>query len=143
MSDLVADWQAKRAASRPKPKRTDDGGGPLWNAQERAALRKMRREAKAGGATLHNDGRGGLPPSRVLGVMRRDEWRCKKCGGNQRLSLHHKSEHMADPKARARSRLLRREGRVDAASNLATICQSCHDAIHQEDRKEHGEQSQQ
>ena len=30
------------------------------NAQERLALKKMRREAKAAGATLDNNGEGGL-----------------------------------------------------------------------------------
>ena len=49
---------------------------PRWNAQERLALKKMRREAKAAGATLENNGEGGLAPSLVLGIMRRDHFRC-------------------------------------------------------------------
>lgn len=143
MSDLLADWQAKRAAAQSKPREE----GPRWNEQERAALRRLRREAKAAGATLATGGEGGLPPSKVLGVMRRDEYRCKVCGAALNLGIHHKSEHMEDPGAQARSRLLRREKRVDDASNLVTICESkegyegCHDRVHRRDREEHGQEN--
>lgn len=150
MSNLVADWQAKRSAAKAPPKREPDpDGGSRWNAQERRALRTLRREARAAGATLASNGEGGIAPSRVLGVMRRDGFACKVCGRNQNLGLHHKSEHLEDPKAKARSLLLRRQGRVDDPSNLTTICESkagyegCHDRVHRKDREEHGEPGQQ
>lgn len=113
--------------------------------QERSALRRMRKEARGKKAKLATGGKGGLPPSLVLGVMRRDEFRCKSCGGSGRgegeggLSVHHKSEHLEDPKAKARSRLLGREGKVNTPANLVTVCARCHDGIHEKDRTEHGD----
>ena len=61
------------------PVAPDDNRPPV-NAAERSALRTMRREARAAGALLANRGRGGLSPSLVLGVMRRDGFTCKVHG---------------------------------------------------------------
>jgi len=134
MSDKLAAWmRAERISKKPPPK---ESGGPPLNDNERRALWKMRREAREQGATLDSNGKGGLPPSLVLGVMRRDEWRCKKCGGQADLSVHHKSEHMQDPKAKMRSQLLGRQGRIDSPANIVTICATCHDAIHDKDRED-------
>lgn len=96
---------------------------------EQRALDKLRREAKQRGATLHSDGEGGLPPSLALGVFRRDKFRCKRCGGKQDLSLHHKGGIPA-------SKWLVNKGHSNDPNNLVVICNHCHDAIHQEARDE-------
>ena len=46
-----------RATAKPQPKPEPQ---KKLSAQERSALKKMRREAKAAGATLKSDGEGGL-----------------------------------------------------------------------------------
>lgn len=108
--------------------------GPELNAQERRALQKIRLEAKAKAASLTTNGKGGLPPSLVLHVFRRDEWRCKRCGcdGNGRggLTMHHKAGVVA-------SRWLDEKGHANDPNNLVTLCKSCHDAVH-EDAKARG-----
>lgn len=136
MSDLLA----KYAKQRRKGERDsyEEGLAP----GERRALEKLRDEAGEAGATLASDGEGGLPPSLVLGVMRRDGFRCKRCGLRENLSLHHKSEHMESPKAQARSRLLKAQGRVNSPANLVTACAACHDRVHGDDREEHGDEEQ-
>jgi hypothetical protein len=96
------------------------------------ALERIQAEAIEHGATLHSQGRGGLPPSIVLGVFRRDGWHCHKCGGKQDLSIHHKADILASPYLR---KLHQVAGRTDP-KNLATICHRCHDSIHQHAREE-------
>jgi 5-methylcytosine-specific restriction endonuclease McrA len=98
---------------------------------ERGALRNMRKEAKLRGATLHDNGEGGLPSSLVLGVMRRDKYKCKRCGTRKDLTMHHKG-HLKNPT----SRWLAKKGRESDPNNIVTLCVNCHDAIHQEDEKE-------
>lgn len=141
MSDKLAAWMlAERKVKKPAQQ---ESGRPPLNDNERRALWKMRREARERGATLESNGRGGLPPSLVLGVMRRDGWKCKRCGQQADLSVHHKSEHMQDPKAKMRSQLLGRQGRIDSPANITTICATCHDAIHDKDREDFGDTQQQ
>jgi len=114
-------------------------------AGERAALLRMRAEAKRAGSELTSGGKGGLPPSLVLGVMRRDGWHCKACGElgdmnvNGGLGVHHKSEHLESPKAKARSLLLGKQGRIDTAANVVTLCANCHDRVHEDDREDAGQ----
>lgn len=98
-------------------------------AEEKAALRAIRREAAAAGATLHSNGEGGLPSTLVLGVFRRDEWRCKACGKQSDLLVHHKGG-IENPT----SRWLLRKGKSNDANNIVTLCEKCHDGIHDEDR---------
>jgi len=104
-------------------------------APEAKALEKLRDEAAAKGATLATGGKGGLPPSLVLGVMRRDEYRCHRCGQNKDLSLHHKGGIVA-------SKWLSKKGHRLDFNNITTLCTKCHDAIHQQARAE-GEDSSQ
>lgn len=96
-------------------------------ADERVALERLRLEADAHGARLHSGGEGGLLPSLALGVYRRDGYRCKRCGGADDLSLHHKGGIFA-------SMWLRAKGHANTPNNLVTMCGSCHDAIHNEAR---------
>jgi len=97
---------------------------------EQRALENLRQEAKDAGATLANNGEGGLPSSLVLGTMRRDEWKCKKCGRQADLSVHHKG-HLENPV----SRWLKKKGKSNDENNITTICANCHDDIHNEDRE--------
>jgi hypothetical protein len=99
---------------------------------ESKALQRIQAEAAEHGATLHSAGKGGLPASIVLGVYRRDGWHCHKCGGTQDLSIHHKADVLASPYLR---RLHQIAGRTDP-KNLATICHTCHNSIHNEARRE-------
>ena len=110
--------------SRVRGARKHEGLAP----DEVRALEKTQIEAKRAGATLKNVG-GGLRPSLALGIFRRDEWRCKKCGGRERLGIHHKG-HLKNPV----SRWLRSKGRSNAMNALVVTCAGCHDAIHEEDR---------
>lgn len=106
---------------------------------EERALAKMRDEAGERGALLANGGEGGLPSSLVLGVMRRDRFRCKRCGRNGLgvggLSVHHKGGVVASP-------WLSRKGHSNDPNNLVTICKSCHDAVHEKARTDGVDSSQ-
>lgn len=101
-------------------------------AGEAKALDRIQAEAIERGATLHSGGKGGLPSSVVLGVLRRDEYRCHKCGGQQDLTIHHKADILASDYLR---RLHKTAGRTDP-KNLTTLCQKCHDSVHEEARAE-------
>ena len=83
-------------------------------------------EAEKADATLHNPMATGIPPSLALGVYRRDLWRCPRCQGAEGLQIHHKGglkyTHWRDV------------GKKNKRGNLVTICKSCHDSIHDEDR---------
>lgn len=125
MSDLLARYAKlnRPAAEQPEWER----GG---NEQEQRALATLQKEAKRNGATLATGGKGGLPPSLVLGVMRRDGFTCKRCGKRAMLSVHHKG-HVENPT----SKKLKALGSKNVPQNLATICETCHDGIHEEDRE--------
>ena len=108
--------QANRKMDRPKK---DD-----LNAQEKNALAKLRKEAKFHGATLESDGKGGLPPSLVLHIFRRDKWRCKRCGLKQDLTLHHVG-------GIPESKWLSKKGHSNDPNNIVLLCAECHDALHE------------
>ncbi len=108
--------------------------------QERAALRRIRIEARKAGSYLTSGGKGGGSPSFVLGIFRRDRFKCKVCGEvgtkeNGGLGIHHKggivsSDRMSDL------------GHRWVRDNLVTICARCHDNIHNEARAEGTDSSQ-
>lgn len=123
MSEAFAKWAKPK--EQPAKKHSPD---------EQRALKKLQREADEAGATLATDGEGGLLPSLCLGCYRRDKFRCKKCGGKENLSLHHKHFHMEDPRHRAKAALVQKQGRRNDPDQIATICAACHDKIHEEDR---------
>jgi hypothetical protein len=97
--------------------------------KEMQALKTLALEAKKAGATLLTGGRGGLPPSLVLGVFRRDGYVCKRCGGRSDLTLHHKGG-VDNPV----SAWLANKGKRNDFNNLVVACAKCHQAIHDEDR---------
>ena len=79
---------ARYMSYRRKPEKPESAG-------EAKALDRLQAEAIEAGATLHSEGRGGLPSSVVLGVLRRDSYQCKKCGGKEDLTMHHKADILA------------------------------------------------
>jgi len=132
------------AKSQQQKKQDQHDDKPRWNAQEKLALKKMRREAKAAGATLENNGEGGLRPSLVLGVFRRDKWSCRNedCPAPKKnITIDHISGHpdeiAANPKARRRKDLKRgiALGHVNEMDALHTLCARCHDAVHGRERE--------
>lgn len=105
------------------------------SGEEKRALSILRKEAKRSKATLASGGKGGLPPSLVLGVMRRDQYKCKLCGCSDSLSMHHKGGIVE-------SNWLSNKGHLNQPNNLVTICVACHDRIHQKARREGVDSSQ-
>ena len=116
MSDVLKRF----AATIPKPAPADGG--------EARALDRLRSEAAAAGATLAKEGKGGLPASTALGVFRRDEFRCKKCGGREALELHHKADLKHPPSLR----LARMSVGLDPRT-IVVVCAKDHDRIHAAD----------
>lgn len=123
MGNDLNTWKQKQ----PKDERRE------LSREERKSLHKLRMEAKKAGVELASAGRGGLSPSLVLHVFRRDHYKCKVCGGNGKdsggIQLHHKGnvEHPA-------SKWLAKQGKSNDPNNIVTICTRCHDNIHNEDR---------
>ena len=134
MSHRLADWAAKRARAEYQSDQR-----PL-SAEERLALHRLRQEARQVGSLLQNHGRGGLSPSLVRAVFRRDHYTCKVCGEkgspkNGGLTIHHKGGIVE-------SEWLSQKGHKAELNNLVSICGSCHDRIHNEARKEGVDSSQ-
>ena len=106
---------------------------PDLSREERRALHRLRMEAKAKGVPLSSAGRGGLSPSLVLHVFRRDDYTCKVCGQAGResggIQLHHKGG-VENPA----SRWLAKQGKSNDPNNIVTICKACHDRLHDDDR---------
>lgn len=101
--------------------------------EERRALRMLRNEAHKAGSLLATGGRGGLSPSLVLGVMRRDKYRCKECGElgtpeNSGLTVHHKSGIVESVWAS-------KKGHKNDPGNLDSLCAKDHDRLHEEARE--------
>lgn len=140
MSDRVA-----KAVKKKKDAPDDEGapGEPLpterhrhMTAGDRQSLALLRREARKAGASLATGGKGGLPPAVVLEAMRRDGFRCKRCGSQYMLGVHHKGDVV-----NLVHRALRKNAHAVKPEALVTICEAredggeaCHDAIHQLDR---------
>ena len=145
MSDKLAKWaeaQHAKKQSDEDQKRSDLPKEDGLKPQEQKALKTMQREAKAAGSELTSGGKGGLPPSTVLGAMRRDEYKCKVCGElgdmekNGGLGVHHKRFHLRDPKQRAKAAIIQAAGKRNEENQIVAICARCHDAVHEDDREE-------
>lgn len=93
-----------------------------------AARRKVVSEAKRFGATLDKpDAKGGLPGQLVLDALRRDRYRCKRCGSRKGIGPHHKSGVVDSTWAD-------KKGHANELNNIATLCAKCHDKVHQQAR---------
>jgi hypothetical protein len=123
MSDTLARWHQLRQPEK------EEAPEPRQNEHEQRALANMQREAKQAGATLANEGKGGLPSSLVLHVMRRDRYQCKVCGGKDSIGVHHKGGIVA-------SKWLSQKGHENTPDNLVVICDDCHDNVHEDAREE-------
>jgi len=99
----------------------------VGNSKEQRALKVQQAEAEDAGATLRNGGFGGLSPSLVLGVMRRDGFACKRCGGQEQLGVHHKGGIVDSGRMSAL-------GHRSVLENLVTLCERCHGDIHDDAR---------
>lgn len=127
MGEALAKYeQSKRKSDRPQE---DD-----LSSDDRAALRTIQREARKHRAILTSGGKGGLPPGLVLGVFRRDRWRCKIHGDRGQgdrggLGVHHKGG-LENPT----SKWLKKKGHDNDPNNLVTLCKKAHDEIHNRDR---------
>jgi 5-methylcytosine-specific restriction endonuclease McrA len=49
-------------------------------------------------------------------ILRRDGWRCQKCGTMFKLEVHHQ--------------VFRSQGGSHSEENLITVCAACHAAVH-------------
>ena len=112
---------------------------PVPKDHEERAYRVLLKEAKAAGSVLAGEGKGGLPSSLVLGVMRRDGFRCKACGNlgtkDVGLSVHHVGGIVS-------SKWLSRQGHKNQPQNIISICEKCHDRLHNDAREEGTDSSQ-
>lgn len=118
MADL-GKWRREQGTPtlRPKDQPAAEVESPGLHPDEKRALYKIQREARQQGATLHSNGKGGLPPSLVLGVMRRDRFACTQCKGKADLQVHHQTKQ--GPAAQK-----------NLPANIMTICHGCHDKAH-------------
>ena len=132
------------ARANTKPQRSQHEDKKRLNAQERLALKKLRKEAKAAGATLESNGEGGLAPSLALGVFRKGRWRCSntECPAPKKLiTLDHISGHpreiAADRGARNRNdlKLGIKMGHVNKLDAMHVLCAACHDEVHARERE--------
>jgi hypothetical protein len=108
-----------------------------------AAVRTIQREAKEAGATLKNNGKGGIDPRLALKVFRRAKYRCENedCPDPQKdLDLDHQSGHpkeiKADPKARKDPKAAAAARAPDPKDDkhLHVLCAACHDRVHDRER---------
>lgn len=101
----------------------------------------IQREAKAAGATLKSDGKGGLDPKLALKVFRRDKYTCKVPGcktAKENLDLDHIGGHAAeleeDPKAAAWLKKEAAKGKQNTPDGIHVLCGRHHDMVHQRER---------
>lgn len=133
MSEVVQRFVKAKQATGKSGQREQQRRSP----KEQRALDLMRREADRYGVELENDGEGGLPSSLVLAVMRRDRYRCKKCGKRKgaTITVHHKGGIVE-------SEWLSNKGHTNDPNNIVTLCIGCHDEEHDEAREKGVDSSQ-
>ena len=126
MSHTLKEYMKAKRKSKPREPR-------VLSKEERRSLVKLRREAFAAGAKLQSGGLGGISPSLVLYVFRRDGYKCKIHGDrgegdNGGLSLHHKGGIVE-------SQWLSNKGHEYIANNLVVLCNRAHDSLHNKARE--------
>lgn len=101
----------------------------------------IQREAKTAGATLKNDGKGGLDPNLALKVFRRDHFACGVPGcktPKESADIDHIGGHAheleQDPKAAAWLKKQAEKGKENTLEGLHVLCARHHDMVHQRDR---------
>ena len=101
----------------------------------------IQREAKEAGATLKNDGKGGLDPNLALKVFRRDKYTCQvpNCKTPKKdADLDHIGGHAheleEDPEASAWLKKQAEKGKENTPDGLHVLCGRHHDLVHQRDR---------
>ena len=127
MVDVTAYAKHHKKQSRPQKRQL--------SGEERRALTILRQEARKAKAKLASDGEGGLAPSLVLYVMRRDGYRCKLHGDrgegeNGGLEVHHVAG-VENPV----STWMKKMGHLNLPNNLVTLCAKAHDSVHDKDRE--------
>ena len=102
---------------------------------------KIRRMAKLSGATLANDGKGGLDPKLALEAFKRGKFRCSVPGckpPKDKVDLDHIGGHAHeledDPQAAAWLKAEAEKGKENTPEGLHTLCARHHDMVHQRER---------
>jgi hypothetical protein len=102
---------------------------------------KIRRMAKLAGATLANDGKGGLDPKLALEAFKRGKFRCSVPGcktPKDKVDLDHIGGHAHeledDPQAAAWLKAEAEKGKENTPEGLHTLCARHHDMVHQRER---------
>jgi len=136
MSKTLSEYQAHLAKRKELAKEPEKE----LSAEEKLELKRLQKEAKQAGAILKSDGKGGLPPSLVHTVMRRDKYRCKIHGDHGEgdyggLEVHHKGGVVE-------SEWLSRKGHKNVPNNLVTLCNKAHNDIHNKAREDGVDSSQ-
>lgn len=135
MPRLLVSWAKKRAGSAARSAARAKNAG--------AVVKRIQQEAKENGATLANDGKGGVDPRLALKLFRRAKWRCENpdCPDPKKdLDLDHLSGHpkeiLAEPDPSQKKRLKEgaKEGHVDTVKALHVLCHACHDRVHDRER---------
>ena len=126
MADLRGYQKHQQKSNKPAKKQL--------SKEERRALVLIKQEAKKAKAVLHSDGEGGLAPSLVLYVMRRDGYKCKIHGDrgegkHEGLEVHHVGG-IENP-----SKRLLAKGHLNLPDNIVTLCHLAHGELHDRDRK--------
>jgi hypothetical protein len=127
------------ALAKLQQKRNDLPRDDQLNPEQQKTLEKLRKEAAAASSLLASGGKGGLEPGLVLNVMRRDRYKCKVCGepGNEKnggIGVHHKAK-LENPNSQwLKDKKVETERNPNDAALLVTICDRCHDGVHDEDR---------
>lgn len=112
------------------------------NEEDEKIVAQIQAEAKKNGATLANEGRGGLDPRMALKVFRRDGWKCgvPKCTtAKENIDLDHIGGHPLelkdDPEAYEWLKKESEKGKQDdGGKGLHVLCERHHDAVHSRER---------
>jgi hypothetical protein len=106
-------------------------------AEKLDTVGQIQAEAKAAGATLKNNGKGGLDPKLALAVFQRDKWTCQIPGcktPKENLDLDHVAGHQKeiaqDPEADKWLKAQAKKPKSDDLDSLHVLCSRHHDLCH-------------